>query len=140
MAPTELQNSCNPGAVISTVWKGTPRGLYVVSGFRRTYSWTVVVQAFGLFKLYVVSGFSRTVTSPPEGGHYVQVEPPHLVWGTPFRAGRRLAEDYGSAKTKTLGALPCISSGATRELELATSDGPVITATYCLPSTAYEIG
>src|SRR5262245_15619467 len=41
---------------------------------------------------------------------------------------------YGSAKVNTLGALPCIRSGATRSSAPATPDGPVITATYCLPS------
>jgi hypothetical protein len=52
------------------------------------------------------------------------------------RARRR----YGSAKTNTFGALPCIRSGATRSSAPAAPDGPVITATYCLPSAAKLIG
>jgi len=55
-------------------------------------------------------------------------------------SGARFARCYGSANVNTLGALPCIRSGATRSSAPATPDGPVITATYCLPSAAKLIG
>lgn len=52
----------------------------------------------------------------------------------------RFCTGYGSAKVNTLGALPCIRSGATRSSAPATPDGPVMTAMYCLPSAAKLIG
>src|SRR5678815_591679 len=47
---------------------------------------------------------------------------------------------YGSAKTNTPAAFPGFSSGVSRRAVLETRDGPVVTATYCLPPTAKEIG
>src|SRR5437868_6789602 len=51
----------------------------------------------------------------------------------PFQGGER-------AKTNTAAALPGFNSGATRSAELATSDGPVVTATYCFPPTVNVMG
>mgnify|MGYP006180809091 CR=1 FL=1 len=43
---------------------------------------------------------------------------------------------YGSANTKTLPTPPALTSGVRRLVEFDTSELPVVTATYCLPSTA----
>ena len=47
---------------------------------------------------------------------------------------------YGSANTKTFAALPGFSSEVSASAEFATSEVPVVTATYCFPPTANEIG
>ena len=47
---------------------------------------------------------------------------------------------YGSANTNTFAALPGFNSGARRNAVVETSEVPVVTATYCLPPTAYVIG
>src|SRR4026207_2408069 len=60
-------------------------------------------------------------------------------WELTARALRKRAS-YGRANTRTLAALLGFSSGATRLSDPATSDGPVVTATYCLPSTANVTG
>ena len=52
----------------------------------------------------------------------------------------RKRASYGSANTNTFAALLGFSSGVTRLSDPATSDGPVVTATYCLPSTANVTG
>jgi len=47
---------------------------------------------------------------------------------------------YGSANTNIWLPLPGLSSGVSVITLPATSEGPVLTATYCLPSTANVIG
>ena len=47
---------------------------------------------------------------------------------------------YGSAKTYIRGLRSVLISGVIPAAALPTSDVPVLTATYCLPSTEYEIG
>src|SRR6185503_17179629 len=43
---------------------------------------------------------------------------------------------YGNANTKTFAALLGCNSGVIRPADPATSDEPVVTATYCLPPAA----
>src|SRR5437762_8504498 len=50
-----------------------------------------------------------------------------------FQGGER-------AKTNTAAAFPGLSSGTTRRAEFATSEGPVVTATYCLPPIVNVMG
>src|SRR6185503_9999668 len=47
---------------------------------------------------------------------------------------------YGNANTNTLAAVLGCNSGVMRPADPATSDEPVVTATYCLPPTAKVIG
>ena len=48
---------------------------------------------------------------------------------------------YGSANTTTCAApVSPVNSGVTRRDAAATSEGPVVTATYCLPATANDTG
>ena len=49
-------------------------------------------------------------------------------------------EGYGSAKTTTCVVELGFSSGVRRRVDVASPEGPVATATYCLPSTANVIG
>src|SRR5438094_10666210 len=51
--------------------------------------------------------------------------------GADGRTDHPVCPSLHSAKTNTAAALPGFNSGATRSAELATSDGPVVTATYC---------
>src|SRR5262245_53793467 len=50
------------------------------------------------------------------------------------------AFDQGNANTNTFAALPGFSSDVMRLSDPATSDGPVVTATYCLPLIANVTG
>lgn len=54
--------------------------------------------------------------------------------------GRQSPAPYGRANTKMLLALLGCSSGASVLSPELTSELPVLTATYCLPFTAYVIG
>src|SRR5215831_20653746 len=78
-------------------------------------------------------GFRRLEVFPWGSGCGRQPTKPQRGEATTGRA-------YGSANTNTLAALPGFSSGATRREELATSEGPVVTATYCLPPAANVTG
>ena len=49
-------------------------------------------------------------------------------------------ESHGSANTTTCVVVLGFSSGVRRSVDVASPDGPVATATYCLPSTANVIG
>ena len=59
----------------------------------------------------------------------------------PQPARTRVPSRYGSENTTTR-APPesAASSGVIRREVAATSDGPVVTATYCLPPAAYVTG
>ena len=82
----------------------------------------------------------RTSRRSPRPWRQRRTMPPSSSTSRSARARAPREPGQGSAKTNSCPLSPGSSSGVTRRVELATPDGPVATATYCVPSTAKVIG